>query len=213
MPDLVEAAVKHLHLSIPIKKDLATEQISSIHLQDLHASLPKTSSRPLLTGLIITFVHIPKLLKRLKFMTTGIKAEFYLLLPGCSKRVARLVTKGWHESSTGRENGHWKIEARIKDAPVEICDDEGFDEWIQMMLNHEGKEMKVTVEGWCTAGVDVLGTSLQVQKLPVTASLNVPGFPFPHWTELIKASLNPSNLTRGVKTICKWWGQRNPTRT
>jgi hypothetical protein len=201
MPDFVEVAVKHLHLPIPIKKDLAKEQISSIHLQDLHVSLPKTSSRPLLTGLITTFIHIPKLLKRLKFMTMGIKAEFYLLLPGTPKRIARLVTEGWHESSSGREGGLWKIEARVTDAPVEICDEEGFEEWIQMMMNHEGKEMKVSVEGWCTAGIEVLETSLQVQKLPVTASLDIPGTPPPHRTLLMKGSLNPNNSIQSVKTI------------
>jgi hypothetical protein len=209
MPDLVEVTVKRLHFSIPIKKDLAKEQVSSIHLQDLHVSLPKTSPRPLLTGLITTFIHIPKLLKWLKFMTTGIKAEFYLLLPGTSKRIAKLVAEGWHESSSGREDGLWKVEARVKDAPVEICDEEGFDKWIQMM-NHEGSEMKITVEGWCTAGVDVLGTSLQVQKLPVTASLNIPCTP-PHCTQLIKASLNPTNSIPNVKTILKSWRLQNPT--
>lgn len=200
MPDLVEAAVKYLHLSIPIKKDLAKEQISSIHLQDLHVSLPKTSSRPLLMGLITTSIRIPKLLKRLKFMTTGIEAEFYLLLPGTSRRIARLVTEGWHESSSGRENGQWKIEARVKDAPVEICDEDGFDDWVQMMMNHEGKEMEVTVEGWSTAGIDVLATSLQVQKLPVTASLNIPGTTL-RCLELTKASPNPNNWIQSVKTI------------
>lgn len=174
MPDLAEAAVKHLHLPIPLKKGVASEHISSIEIEDIHVSIAKDSPRPSITGFITTFLHIPRALKHLKFVTTGIQAEFYLLLPGTSTRIARLVTGGWQESSSGQQEGKWKIEARVKDAPVEICNEEGFDKWIRMMMEHEG-DMKVSVEGCCTAAIKALGASLQLQKLPVTACLNLPG--------------------------------------
>ena len=58
---------------------------------------------------------------------------------------------------------------------MEILEGDGFDDWIGMMLQHEGEEMRVSVEGWCSAGIEALKTSAKVQKIPVHASLNIPG--------------------------------------
>lgn len=103
------------------------------------------------------------------------KAEFYLLHPKTSRRIAKLETDGWHESTSDKRGKLWKIEARVTDAPVEILEGDGFDDWIGMMLQHEGEEMRVSVEGWCSAGIEALKTSAKVQKIPVHASLNIPG--------------------------------------
>jgi hypothetical protein len=108
-------------------------------------------------------------------MTTGIKAEFYLLHPKTFKKIAQLVTDGWHESTSDKRDRLWKVEATVIDAPVEIIDNDGFDEWIGMMLQIEGEEMEVLIEGWCSAGVKTLGTKIKVKKIPVKASLMIPG--------------------------------------
>jgi LEA14-like dessication related protein len=175
MPDFVHAVFKSLRLPIPVKKDLPSDLVSSIELEDITVRLPKECPQPLITGLITTFVRIPKGLRKVKFMTTGIKAEFYLLHPEHRGRIARLQTDGWHESSLDKRERLWKIEANVTDAPVEIVDGKGFDEWIGKMIEHEGEDMKVSVEGWCSAGIKIFGTKAKVKKIPVKATLKIPG--------------------------------------
>jgi hypothetical protein len=175
MPDIVRTVFKHLHFPIPLKKDLPSDLISSIELEDIEIRLNRECPRPLISGLITTVVQIPRAFRKIKFFTTDIKAEFYLLHPQTSRRIAKLETDGWHESTSDKRGKLWKIEARVTDAPVEILEGDGFDDWIGMMLQHEGEEMRVSVEGWCSAGIKALKTSAKVQKIPIHASLNIPG--------------------------------------
>jgi hypothetical protein len=171
----IKTVFKHLRIPILIQKDLPSDLISSIECEDIKIRLSRDCPHPLITGSIITVIKIPKALKRIKFMMTGIKAEFYLLHPETSKKIARLRTDGWHESTSDKQDRLWKVEATVTDAPVEIIDNDGFDDWIRMMLQIEGEEMEVWVEGWCSAGVKTLGTKVKVKKIPVKASLNIPG--------------------------------------
>jgi hypothetical protein len=171
----IKTVFKHLRIPIPVQKDAPSDLISSIECEDIKIRLARDCPHPLITGSIITVIKIPRALKRVKFMTTAIKAEFYLLHPKTSKKIARLETDGWHESTSDKRDRLWKVEATVTDAPVEIVDDDGFDEWIGMMLRIEGEEMEVWVEGWCSAGVKTLGTKIKVKKIPVKASLYIPG--------------------------------------
>ena len=171
----VKTVFKHLRIPIPIQKDLPSDLISSIECEDIKIRLARDCPHPLITGSIITVIKIPRALKRVKFMTTGIKAEFYLLHPKTSKKIARLQTDGWHESTSDKQDRLWKVEATVTDAPVEIIDKDGFDDWIGLMLRIEGEEMEVWVEGWCSAGVKTFGTKIKVKKIPVKASLSIPG--------------------------------------
>src|ERR1700733_6421143 len=98
MPDIVRTVFKHLHFPIPLKKDLPSDLISSIELEDIEIRLNRECPRPLITGLITTVVQIPRAFRKIKFLTTDIKAEFYLLHPQTSRRIAKLETDGWHES-------------------------------------------------------------------------------------------------------------------
>ena len=175
MPDFVQTIVKHLRLPIPVKKGLPSDLISLIELEDITITLPRDCPHPLVTGLIRTEVRIPTGLHKISFMTTGIKAKFCLLHPKTNRPIAQLETDGWHESSSDKNERVWKIEARVKEAPVEIMEGQGFDEWIGMMLALEEEYMRISVEGWCTAGVKLAGTKIKVRKLPIKASLNLPG--------------------------------------
>ena len=175
MPDFINAVFKCLRFPIPVKKDYPSDLVSSIELEDITIRLPKECSHPLITGLITTVIRIPWGLRKVKFITTGIKAEFYLLHPDHGGRIARLQTDGWEGSSFDKSERLWKIEAKVTDAPVEIVDDRGFDVWIGKMIEHEGEDMKVRVEGWCSAGINVFGTKAKVKKIPVKATLKIPG--------------------------------------
>lgn len=180
MPDFINVVFKILHLPIPVKKDLPSNLISTISLKDIKIRLPKDLPHPLITGFISTEIHIPKLLRKVEFITTEIKAEFYLLHPKSGKRIAKLETDGWHESSFDKSKYLWRIEVVVEEAPVEIVDERGFDEWIGIMIEHEGETMNVSVEGWCSAGIKVLGTKARIQKLPIKASLDIPGITTSH---------------------------------
>jgi len=178
MPDFVQTIVKHLRLPIPVRKDLPSDLISLIELEDITITLPRDCPHPLVTGLIRTEVRIPTGLHKISFITTGIKAKFYLLHPKTKERIAQLETDGWHESSSDQDERVWKIEARVKEAPVEIVEGQGFYEWIGMMLALEEEFMRICVEGWCTVGIKLAGTKVKLRKLPVKASLNLPGISF-----------------------------------
>ena len=178
MPDIVRTVFKHLHFPIPLKKDLPSDLISSIELEDIEIRLNRECPRPLITGLITTVIHIPRAFRKIKFLTTDIIIKRKCLPPASqniptNRKVQR--QNGWHESTSDKRGKLWKIEARVTDAPVEILEGDGFDDWIGMMLQHEGEEMRVSVEGWCSAGIEALKTSAKVQKIPVHASLNIPG--------------------------------------
>src|SRR5579859_1922201 len=178
MPDFAQTVFKCLYFKIPLKKDYPSQHISSIELQDVEIRLNQECPNPLITGLITTKIQIPKGVRKLKFMTTGISAEFYLLHPKTKHRIARLETDGWYESTSDQSDKSgkiWTIETRVRDAPVEILEGDGFDDWIGMMMRHEGEEMSVSVEGWCSAGVKTLKTKVKVKRLPVKASLNIAG--------------------------------------
>jgi hypothetical protein len=176
MPQFIKTVVKHLHIPIPIKSDLPSELISVIELKDITIYLPEHGPRPLLSGSIRTETKIPTGLGKLRFMTEGIQAEFYLLHPKDHARKISLVqTEGWHECSSTQGDEIWNIEAKVRDAPVEIIDGEGFDEWIKMMLEIEGESMGAWVEGWCSAGVKALGTKAKIKKIPVKANIDIPG--------------------------------------
>ena len=175
MPDFINTVFKSLRLPIPIKKDLPSDLVSSIELEDITLRLPKECPQPWITGLITTVIRIPKGLRRVKFMTSGIKAEFYLLHPEHHGRIARLQTEGWHESKFDKRERLWKIQAKVTDAPVDIIDGKGFDEWIGKMVDHEGEDMRVSVEGWCSAGIKAFGIKAKVKRIPVKATLKIPG--------------------------------------
>ena len=201
MPQFVETVVKHLHIPIPVKRDLPSELISLIELKDITIRLSKDYPRPLITGAIRTELRIPRGMRKLKFVTDGIKAEFYLLHPkDHSRRIALLKTERWDECCNGQTKKIWEIEAMVRDAPVEIIDCEGFDEWIKMMLALKGEEMEAFVEGSCAAGIKTLGTKLKIKKIPVKAKLNIPGTVL-GWVHLTKGYRNLNNWIPNVKTI------------
>ena len=175
MPEIINTVFKCLRFPIPVKKDYPSDLVSTIELKDITIHLPKESSHPLITGLITTNIRIPRALRKVKFITTGIKAEFFLLHPDNGGRIARLQTDGWHESNFDRKEGVWRIEAKVTNAPVEIVDGKGFDVWIGKMIEHEGEDMTVSVEGWCSAGINIFGTKAKVKKIPVKATLKIPG--------------------------------------
>ena len=168
--------VKHLHIPVPVKRDLPSDLISSIDLKDITIRFPKDCPRPLITGSIRTEIRIPRGLRKLKFMTGGIKAEFYLLHPkDHSRKISLLQTERWYGCSSEQNDKRWNVEATVKDAPVEIVDGDGFDDWIKAMLEVEGESMESWVEGWCSAGVKACWTKVKVKKIPVKAKLDIPG--------------------------------------
>jgi hypothetical protein len=177
MPDFVNAVFKHLKIPIPIKKNLPSELISLIEIHDIQIRLSKACPNPLITGVIRVCVKIPRGLRKFKLLTTEVEAEFYLLHPDTGGRIARLNTDGWQESSSANSKDEWRIQAKVTDAPVEIVDQKGFYDWIGMMLLLEEESMNVCVEGWCSAGMKMFGSKAKVERLPVKATLDVPGRP------------------------------------
>ena len=176
MPEIIETVIKHLHIPIPVKRRYTSDLISLIDLSDITIRFPNDSPRPLITGSIMTEIRIPIGMSKLKFMTEGVQAKFYLLHPrDQSRKISLLQTEGWHECASDQNSETWKITAKVREAPVEIIDGEGFDDWIKMMLAVQGETMESWVEGSCSAGVKALGTKVKIKKIPIKAKLNIPG--------------------------------------
>ena len=188
MPDWINDLLTKYTLPIilPVPPVNTTDMLREINVEDVKVSLPSPFTPPgqardsvTVSGTVIAAVDVPDLLRSVNANVSHIKADIYLYDE--HEQFGRLLVDEWVPANTTSSH-HGKrrsIRARAERIPVGITNTTVFKRVLRKAIGLEdspdGTQVKVQLDGTCTANASFALGSFVIRDIPVSGEVSLEG--------------------------------------
>ncbi|EUC50097.1 hypothetical protein COCMIDRAFT_83015 [Bipolaris oryzae ATCC 44560] len=174
-PDWARDLLKDIIVPVPFAGKSMGNLIKNFSLADMHFSLPNPfaepdtpEAAPKISGIVNVDIGLPNEMN-FPLNVTQVKADADIYYH--KKILGKLNLEKWQKANSTRVEGHGSegpsllVQSVIKDAPIEIVDDDLFSEVVQALL-FGGKSVLMDLKAAVSVGVDTPMGKLAVRGIP-----------------------------------------------
>ena len=188
MPDWINDLLTKYTLPIvlPVPQVNTTDMLRDINVEDVKVSLPSPFAPPgqarnsvTVSGTVIAAVDVPDILRNVNANISSVKADIYLYDE--HEQFGRLLVDEWVPANTTSSH-HGKrrsIRARAEQIPVGITNSTVFKRVLRKAIglddSPDGTQVKVQLDGTCTADASFALGSFVIRDIPVSGEVSLEG--------------------------------------
>lgn len=174
-PDWARELLKDITVPVPFAGKSMGNMIKNFSLADMHFSLPNPfaepgtpEARPKISGIVNVDIGLPHEMN-FPVDVTQVKADADIYYH--KKKLGKMNLEKWQKANSTRIEGHGSdgpsllVQSVIKNAPIEILDDNLFSEVVQALL-FGGKSVLMDLKAAVSIGVDTPMGKLAVRGIP-----------------------------------------------
>jgi hypothetical protein len=174
-PDWARELLKDITVPVPFAGKSMGNLIKNFSLADMHFSLPNPfaepgtpEARPKISGIVNVDIGLPNEMN-FPIDVTQVKADADIYYH--KKKLGKMNLEKWQKANSTRIEGHGSegpsllVQSVIKNAPIEILDDDLFSEVVQALL-FGGKSILMDLKAAVSVGVDTPMGKLAVRGIP-----------------------------------------------
>jgi hypothetical protein len=174
-PDWARDLLKDITVPVPFAGKSMGSLIKNFSLADMHFSLPNPfaepgtpEAAPKISGIVNVDIGLPHEMN-FPINVTQVKADADIFYH--KKKLGRMNLKEWQKANSTRKEGHGSegpsllVQSVIKNAPIEILDDDLFSEVVQALL-FGSKPILMDLKAAVSVGVDTPMGKLAVRGIP-----------------------------------------------
>lgn len=174
-PDWARELLKDITVPVPFAGKSMGNMIKNFSLADMHFSLPNPfaepgtpEARPKISGIVNVDIGLPHEMN-FPVDVTQVKADADIYYH--KKKLGKMNLEKWQKANSTRIEGHGSdgpsllVQSVIKNAPIEILDDNLFSEVVQALL-FGGESVLMDLKAAVSIGVDTPMGKLAVRGIP-----------------------------------------------
>ncbi|KAK4551985.1 hypothetical protein LTR86_010777 [Recurvomyces mirabilis] len=180
-PQWITDLISDITVPVPVPGKTFGHLIKNFSLTDTHFSLPDPfadTSDPTISAKVKALIALPEEMN-FNLSVSKVRADADIFYHG--KKLGKLDLHRWQPATsrrldTNKSNPELLVESAIKDAPINITDDDVFTQVVQDMLFGGGKEVIMHIKADVDVKVDSALGELAVRKIPAEGSIPIRPF-------------------------------------
>ncbi|KAH6524441.1 hypothetical protein HBI07_206090 [Parastagonospora nodorum] len=182
-PEWARDLLKDITVPVPFTGKGMGNLVKNFSMADMHFSLPDPFAEPgtpegspKISAVVIVDVGIPNEMN-FPLDVNQIKADADIYYK--NKKLGKLNMHKWQKANSTRVDGHGKegpsllVQSEIKNAPIEILDNDLFSEVVQALLFGGGKPIILDMKAMVSIGVDTPMGKFAIRGIPSEGSVPV----------------------------------------
>jgi hypothetical protein len=182
-PDWARDLLKDITVPVPFTGKGMGNLVKNFSMANMHFSLPSPfaepgtpEANPRISATVLVDVGVPNQMN-FPLDVNQIKATSDIFYK--HKKLGKMDMSKWQPANSTRVEGHGKegpsllVQSEIKNAPIEILDDDLFSEVVQALLFGGGKPIMLDMEATVSIGVDTPMGKFAIRGIPAKGTVPV----------------------------------------
>jgi hypothetical protein len=182
-PGWARDLLKDITVPVPFTGKEMGNMVKNFSMADMHFSLPDPFAEPgtpegspKISAIVNVDVGLPAEMN-FPLGVNQIKADADILYKG--KKLGKMDLDKWQKANSTRIDAHGKegpsllVQSEIKDAPIEILDNDLFSEVVQALLFGGGKPIMLDMKALVSIGVDTPMGKFAIRGIPAKGTVPV----------------------------------------